>query len=88
MRLAHSRGHFTLFTAAEREIAPRDGVRTVLECVGTRRDQRHRGEPHPGGPDARVDSAAGLLTVCGETFPNATSEAKPVRCLPGGTLRT
>lgn len=49
MRLAHSGGHFTLFTAAVREIALRDGVRTVLECVGARRDQRYRGEP-PRGP--------------------------------------
>lgn len=49
MRLAHSGGHFTLFTAELREIALRDGVRTVLECVGTRRDQRYRGEP-PRGP--------------------------------------
>lgn len=49
MPLAHSGGHFTLFTAAVREIALRGGVRTVLEGVGTRRDQRYRGEPPPGG---------------------------------------
>lgn len=65
MPLAHSGGHFTLFTAAVREIALRGGVRTVLECVGTRRDQRYRGEPPPGGlQHIYVDSAAGLLTAC------------------------